>query len=358
MRAKAFGLIALPVVAVGGASVAAAVVALGSAGQPEKTPPGQTATAGITGEASDEPSLSVEGDENADDTATTVDGSDGDGSDFDGSDFDGTVIDGSKPYLTVIEGMSTLPVPAPLPAMLAEVSVRAVSLAPLPPPPGRRVGPVEPADGAAEENRGQIRTDPALRNPLVFPGSETGPGGQPPAPGSQPDPGTRPGGGDGTGGGDGAGGGDDRGDGTPGGSPGRPAVPAPDSVRPPADPSGPPVLGGPPVGPPPLADETGPPPLAGETGRPPHAGAPVGRPPAAGSPVGGRPPAIDAPVVDAPAVDSPAKDLPTAGSPVTDPPADSGTPAVPAAPAAPADGDTDPAEGTTPHPSDDHPTAR
>src|SRR5690606_26079781 len=108
MRASVIGLIALPIAASG---VAAATVVGYGLSDPPTSPVGQTATAGVTGEATDEAPLVREG-------------------------GGGTAIDGAKPYLTVIDGMDTVPVPAPIPSYLAQLTAPSVSLAPLPAPGG------------------------------------------------------------------------------------------------------------------------------------------------------------------------------------------------------------------------------
>lgn len=242
MRASVIGLIALPIVASG---VAAAAVAGFGLPAPTSVPAGPTATAGITGESTD--------------ASPAVD-----------EEYAGTAIEGIKPFLTVIDGRSALPVPEPIPSFLSRVTVQSVTLAPLPPRVHGRAAPADTLGPRAEPGPDRIRDDLVPRDP--GPGTGSGTDDQPVTfePHSE--------------------GGGDRGD-APGdrGPGGRPAVPAPDAGRPPVAVPGPPAAGGPLPGPPPHAGETGRPAHADETGPPPHAG----RSPAGGAPVLGRPPVGD-----------------------------------------------------------------
>lgn len=242
MRASVIGLIALPIVASG---VAAAAVAGFGLPAPTSVPAGPTATAGITGEATDAPPAVDE-------------------------EYAGTAIEGVKPFLTVIDGRSTLPVPEPIPSFLSRLTGPSVTLAPLPPQVYGRAAPADTIGPRAEPGPDRIREDLVPRDPR--PGAGSGTDDQPvtfdPHSEGGVDRGDAP---------------DDRGPG------GRPAVPAPDAGRPPVSVPGPPAAGGPLPGPPPHAGETGRPAHADETGPPPHAG----RSPAGGAPVLGRPPVGD-----------------------------------------------------------------
>lgn len=244
MRASVIGLIALPIVASG---VAAAAVAGFGLPAPTSVPAGPTATAGITGESTD--------------SSPAVD-----------EEYAGTAIEGIKPFLTVIDGRSALPVPEPVPSFLSLLTVPSVPLAPLPPQVDVRVAPADTVGPRAGQGPDRVRDDLVPRDPTTGPGPGSGADDQPvtfePHSEGGVDRGDTP---------------DDRGPG------GRPAVPAPDAGRPPVSVPGPPAAGGPLPGPPPHAGETGRPAHADETGPPPHAG----RSPAGGAPVLGRPPVGD-----------------------------------------------------------------
>lgn len=272
MRASVVGLIALPIAASG---VAAAAVAGFGLPAPTSVPAGPTATAGITGEATDAPPAVDE-------------------------EYAGTAIEGVKPFLTVIDGRSTLPVPEPIPSFLSLLTVPSVTLAPLPPQVYGRAAPADTIGPRAEPGPDRIREDLVPRDPRAGAGSGTDDQPMTFEPHSEGgvDRGDVP---------------DDRGPG------GRPAVPAPDSGRPPVAVPGPPAAGGPLPGPPPHAGETGRPAHADETGPPPHAG----RSPVGGAPVLGRPSVGDrdasGPVTTSPGagatVDRPTEASPTVSSP-------------------------------------------
>lgn len=242
MRASVIGLIALPIAASG---LAAAAVAGFGLSDPPSAPAGHTAPAGITGEATD--------------AAPAVD-----------EEHQGTAIEGIKPFLSVIDGTSTLPEPAPIPSFLTRLTVPSVPLAPLPP---QVHGPADPADNVgprAEPGPDRIRDDLVPRDPTAGPGTGSGTDDHPVT--IEPD--------------SEGGGGGVRGDASADHGPGgRAAVPTPDAGWPPVAVPGPPAEGGTPAGPPPHAGENGRPPHADETGPPPHAS----RSPAGGAPVLGRP---------------------------------------------------------------------
>lgn len=128
MRATVVGLAALPVAAVGLALVAAVMGPDDE--QPPAPQPERTATAST--EATSGPS--------EDTRAATPTSA-------------GTPIEGIRPYLTVIDGLSTLPVPAPIPAVLSALPVPQVELAPLPP----RTGETAALPGAATASRSEAR---------------------------------------------------------------------------------------------------------------------------------------------------------------------------------------------------------
>lgn len=129
MRATVVGLAALPVAAAGLALVAAVMGPDDE--QPPAPQPERTATAST--EATSGPSEDTR-------TATPTSA--------------GTPIEGIRPYLTVIDGLSTLPVPAPIPAVLSTLPAPQVELAPLPP----RTGETAALPGAATGSRSEART--------------------------------------------------------------------------------------------------------------------------------------------------------------------------------------------------------
>ena len=286
MRASVIGLIAIPVAASGVA--AAAVVGFRSTVAPS-APSEQTATASLIGEAPDESPgpPAAEADPALDEVG-------------------GTAIDGTRPYLTVIDGLATLPVPAPIPSFLGQLTGPPVALAPLPPQPDEAPTPAAAPTPTADDD--EARSDPdrtrhldglPRREPVGRPGSDPREvdraGDDEPRFETHSQDGARPGAGD-------------PGD---GGDRGGPA--APDPGRPPVAIPGLPGVDGPQIGRPPHVGEPGRPPHAGEPGRPPHAGEP-GRPPHAGGPErpsrdddrSGFPPRTDRGNVEAPATDTPA----------------------------------------------------
>ena len=254
--------------------LSAVVVGFGFADSPS-APHGQTATAGVTGDAVDAPPAVDE-------------------------EYDGTAVHGAKPYLTVIDGMTTLPVPVPIPVFLAQLTAPSVSLAPLPAQADGRTGPANAAGTRAEP-----APPPGSRlpdNPPPPLGSVSGQGGERVTLEPHSDSGGRADRDDDS----------DKSDESDEGRPdddhtgGGPSVPPPDSAGPPVAAPGPPGLEAPSVGTPPHAVDTGRPPHADETGRPPHADE-TGRPPHADEtgrpPHAGRSPAAGAPAAGEAALD-------------------------------------------------------
>ncbi|MBB1017603.1 hypothetical protein G6023_04655, partial [Dietzia sp. DQ11-71] len=146
MRASVIGLIALPIVASG---VAAAAVAGFGLPAPTSVPAGPTATAGITGESTD--------------ASPAVD-----------EEYAGTAIEGIKPFLTVIDGRSALPVPEPIPSFLSLLTVPSVPLAPLPPQVDGRVAPADTVGPRAGQGPDRVRDDLVPRDPTTGPGPGSG----------------------------------------------------------------------------------------------------------------------------------------------------------------------------------------
>ncbi|OAH63639.1 hypothetical protein AYJ66_10755 [Dietzia cinnamea] len=303
MRATVVGLIALPVTAAG-LVVAATVVGPGNDEAPP-TAPERTATAtASTGGRSD----------TADETRVAA------------PEPAGTAIEGARPHLTVIDGMSALPAPAPIPSILSTLPAQPADLAPLPPRTDGRTEPARSRAGAAagdSARHGRIRDTVDRDEPLGSAGSGeddtrtdgTDPGASRPdqdRPATPSPMGDRPGGDLPTGGGDEDG---DPAEGTPapdGGDPppltdrppltGRPPL----MGRPPLTSPGPPGGGTPPVGPPPhVVDDL---PSPGAPDRPEH-------------PAHGDAPDMIGPVVGAPIV-VPTPDVAADGEPDAATPAD------------------------------------
>lgn len=158
MRATVAGLVALPVTAAG-LVVAATVMGSGNEDAPPAAP--ERTTTASTGGGSD----------TADETRVAA------------PEPVGTEIEGVRPHLTVIDGLPTLPVPAPIPSMLSKLSAKPADLVALPP---RTDGRTEPArsgfvagDGAS---RGRIPDTVERNEPLGSAGSGAGDGpeGDPP----------------------------------------------------------------------------------------------------------------------------------------------------------------------------------
>lgn len=150
MRATVVGLIALPATAAG-LVVAATVMGSGNEDAPPAAP-ARTTTVSTGG-----------GSDTADETRVAA------------PEPVGTAIEGVRPHLTVIDGLSALPVPAPIPSILSRLSARPADLVPLPP---RTDGRTEPArsgfvagDGA---NRGRTPDTVDRTEPLGSAGSGAG----------------------------------------------------------------------------------------------------------------------------------------------------------------------------------------
>lgn len=310
MRATVVGLIALPVAAAG---LALAVTALDRGnGEAPPTAAERTATASASASAG-------AGSDAADETRVAA------------PEPAGTAIEGVRPHLTVIDGLSALPAPAPIPSILSTLPAQPADLAPLPTRTDGRTEPARSSAGAAAGvgvRPGRIRDAVDRGEPLGSAGSDEGDtptdGTDPHAP--RPDQGRpaipshvgdRPGGDLPTGGGDED---DDPAEGTPapdGGDPppltdrppltGRPPL----MGRPPLTSPGPPGGGTPPVGLPPHAVDGLPSPDAGAPDRPEH-------------PTHGDAPDMSGPVVGAPIV-VPTPDVPADGEPDAATPADDGS---------------------------------
>lgn len=149
MRATVVGLIALPVAAAG---LALAVTALDPGnGEAPPTAAERTATASTGGGSDAAAETLVAAPEPA-----------------------GTAIEGVRPHLTVIDGLSALPVPATIPSVLSTLAAQPADLAPL---PTRTDGGTEPARsraGAATGDgarHGRIRDTVDRGEPLGSAGS-------------------------------------------------------------------------------------------------------------------------------------------------------------------------------------------
>lgn len=305
MRATVVGLIALPVAAAG---LALAVTALDPGnGEAPPTAAERTATASTGGGSDAAAETLVAAPEPA-----------------------GTAIEGVRPHLTVIDGLSALPVPATIPSVLSTLAAQPADLAPL---PTRTDGGTEPARsraGAATGDgarHGRIRDTVDRGEPLGSAGSGEG---DTPTDGTDPQA-PRPGQdrpaipspmGDGPRGElpTGDGGEDEPAEGTP----------APDDDGPPPLTDRPPLTGRPPLmGRPPL---TSPGPPGGGTppvGPPPHVvdGLPspdAATPDRSEHPAHGDAPDMIGPVVGAPIV-VPTPDVPADGEPDAATPADDGS---------------------------------
>ena len=150
MRATVVGLIALPATAAG-LVVAATVMGSGNEDAPPAAP--ERTTTVSTGGGSD----------TADETRVAA------------PEPVGTAIEGVRPHLTVIDGLSALPVPAPIPSILSRLSARPADLVPLPPPTDGRTEPARSGfvagDGA---NRGRNPDTVDRNEPLGSAGSGAG----------------------------------------------------------------------------------------------------------------------------------------------------------------------------------------
>lgn len=305
MRATVVGLIALPVTAAG-LVVAATVVGPGNEEAPP-TAPERTATASTGGRS-----------DTADETRVAA------------PEPAGTAIEGARPHLTVIDGLPTLPVPAPIPSILSTLSAQPADLAPLPPRTDGRTEPARSRAGAAAGDgaqRGRIHDTVDRDEPLGSAGSGAGddptdetdpragrPGQDRPATPSPMDDGPK---------GDLPTGDDDQDDdpaeGTPapdGGAPPPLTGRSPLAGRPPLTSPGPPGGGTSPVDPPPHDVDDLPSPDAGTPDRPEHptdGDAPVVIGPVPGAPI--VVPTPGAPAENAPVEGTPAPVTPTDGSP-------------------------------------------
>ncbi|AWH93248.1 hypothetical protein [Dietzia lutea] len=308
MRATVVGLIALPVTAAG---LVLAVTVLDSGnGEVPPTAAERTATASSGGTSGTAGETRVAAPEPA-----------------------GTAIEGIRPHLTVIDGLSALPVPAPIPSILSTLSAQPADLAPLPPRTDGRTESARSRVGAAAGDgaqRGQIRDTVDRSEPLGSAGSGEDDaltdGTDPRAPRPDQDrPGTPSPMDDDPRGEVPTGDGDedvDPAEGTPapdGDGPPPLSDRPPQSGRPPLTSPGPPGGGTPPADPPPYDVDDLPTPDAGTPDRPEHPS--DGDAPVVIGPVLGAP--IVVPTPDVPVGDTP--DVPPGGTPGAAAPADDGS---------------------------------